>query len=297
MIIDTHVHTSFSDGRTSVAETVSMASDQGVKILAITDHDTIGAYPAAYEEAVCRGMKLIAGVELSTRDEDDYRDVHVVGLKLDLDNRALLGALEALAKSRIDARRKLMDNVNEYMASRYAAWAPARFEDVLRRVRGTVVKPHLAAEVFACAQKQGLAITEAEINRILRLPGVDVKNGGNLPMGECISLIHESGGVAVLAHPCIYGGQMEPVMKKFHGLGGEATEICKHRYKSMYHAAAAPISPDAGLTMERRLNEQTLSMARKYQLKITASSDFHGKPVEPGIETEDYGIDIGWLLD
>jgi len=191
----------------------------------------------------------------------------------------------------------LLDNINEYMASRFDTWVPAQFEDVLRRTLGTVVKPHLAAEVFSCAQKQGLAITEAEINRILRLPSVDVKNEGNLPMGECISLIHESGGVAVLAHPCEYGEQMEPVMKKFHGLGGEATEICKHRYKSMYCDADAPISSKAGLTMERRLNEKTLSMARKYQLKITASSDFHGKPVEPGIEIEDYGIDIEWLLD
>jgi predicted metal-dependent phosphoesterase TrpH len=297
MIIDTHVHTSFSDGRTSVADTVSIASDQGVEILAITDHDTISAYPAAYGEAACRGIKLIAGVELSTRDEDGYQDVHVVGLKLDLDNRALLSALKALAKSRIDARRKLMDNVNEYMASRFATWVPARFEDVLRRAQGTVVKPHLAAEVFACAQKQDLAITEAEINRALRLPDIDVKNRGNLPMGECISLIHESGGVAVLAHPCEYGEQMDPVMKKFHGLGGEATEICKHRYKSMYHAAEAPISWETLLTMERRLNEKTMAMAREYQLKITASSDFHGKPIEPGMKTEDYGIDIEWLLD
>jgi hypothetical protein len=65
----------------------------------------------------------------------------------------------------------------------------------------------------------------------------------------------------------------------------------------MYHAAEAPISWETLLTMERRLNEKTMAMAREYQLKITASSDFHGKPIEPGMKTEDYGIDIEWLLD
>ncbi len=288
MIIDTHVHTSCSDGRTTVAETVSIAFDRGVEVLAITDHDTLAAYPEACREARRRGIIPLSGVELSTRDEDGHADVHIVGLKIDLDNGALRHELDKLAKSRISARKILLDNANEYMAGKYDAWVPARFEDVLRRVHGTIVKPHIAMEISECSQKLGLDIPETEINRILRLPGIDVKKEGELTMEECISLIKEAGGVPLLAHPCEYGGQMEPVMKKFHELGGEATEICKYRYRA---------GPDDWLILERQLNAKTIALAFKYGLKITASSDFHGKPVEPGMEINDYEIDIGWLLE
>ncbi len=90
---------------------------------------------------------------------------------------------------------------------------------------------------------------------------------------------------------------MEPVMKKFHELGGEATEICKYRYRAGYDASGPRAGPDNGLIRERQLNTKTIAMASKYRLKITASSDFHGKPVEPGMEIDDYEIDIGWLLE
>jgi hypothetical protein len=44
------------------------------------------------------------------------------------------------------------------------------------------------------------------------------------------------------------------------------------------------------------MNEMTIALARRHGLKLTASSDYHGKTGEPGMETDDYGIDVSWLL-
>lgn len=297
MIVDTHMHTTCSDGRATVAEAVARARDSGVRIMAITDHDTIRAYPGAILEARYQGIIPVSGVELNTRDEDDYRGVHIVGLKISLSNRNLRRELNRLTKSRIDARRKLLANVNDYMAGRFASWVPARFEDVMRRVEGTVVKPHIAMELYDRSRALGLAVSEGEINRILRLPQIDVKKEGELTMAEAIALIKEAGGVPLLAHPCEYGEQVGPVMKKFHGLGGEATEICKYRYRTGDMDPRKGATAEDVLGRERQLNLMTIAMAGKYGLKITASSDFHGSPVVPGMETDEYGIDTRWLLE
>jgi predicted metal-dependent phosphoesterase TrpH len=76
MKIDTHLHTTCSDGRTTVAELIKLSSGLGIELMAITDHDTLAAYPEAFAEAEHYKIMLVPGMELSTRDEGANRDVH-----------------------------------------------------------------------------------------------------------------------------------------------------------------------------------------------------------------------------
>ncbi|RPJ35163.1 MAG: hypothetical protein EHM35_09370 [Planctomycetaceae bacterium] len=99
----------------------------------------------------------------------------------------------------------------------------------------------------------------------------------------------------MLAHPCEYTHPGEAI-ERFVGLGGQATELCKYRYK-MKLQAISNLEPLDRYLAERRMNKQVMAMAGKYGLKLTASSDYHGKVGEPGMETVEYGIDVSWLLE
>jgi hypothetical protein len=295
MKIDTHVHTTCSDGRKTAAEVFELASGLGIRLLAITDHDTLGAYPAAFGLAERWQIGLVPGVELSTKDEDGHKDVHVLGLNVDTENNRLRQELEKLAGARIEARKQLLDNANAYLAEKYAGWQPVRFDDVRRRVPGNIVgKPHLAAALIESGKQSGIPVDEEELFGIFRMPGIQTKKAYELTMGECIGLIRHAGGIPALAHPCEYERPGE-VMEKFARLGGEATEICKYRNK-MKMPAISTLDPGDRVAVERRMNDMTVALARKRGLQLTASSDYHGKIGEPGMETDEYGIDVSWLL-
>ncbi len=295
MKIDTHVHTTCSDGLKTVAEVIELAASLDIRLLAITDHDTVGAYPEAFDLAKRHRISLVSGVELSTKDEDGHREVHITGLKVDVENHRLQQELQKLADARIDARKRLLDNTNAYLAEKHKGWQSVQFEDVRRHIPGNIVgKPHLARALVESGQKAGTHLNEEELFGIFRLPGVQTKKAYELTMQECIRLVRHAGGVPVLAHPFEYANPDE-VMEKFVRLGGEATEICKYRHK-MKMQSISTLEPDDRVAVERRMNEATIGLARKYGLKLTASSDYHGKIGEPGMETGEYGIDVGWLL-
>ena len=139
-------------------------------------------------------------------------------------------------------------------------------------------------------KSQASPLNEEELFHIFRMPGIQTKKTYELTMEECIGLIRHAGGVPTLAHPCEYRASGK-VMEKFARLGGEATEVCKYRYKLKMPGISALDIGDR-IAAERRMNVETIALARKHGLKLTASSDYHGKIGEPGMETDDYGIDI-----
>lgn len=295
MIIDTHTHTLCSDGRKSVADTIKIAAAMGVSLLSITDHDTIDAYPAAFNEAENIGIKMISGIEFSTKDEDGHKDVHVVGLGFDIENKSLQKELVKLAEARVEARKLLLTNVNRLFSKKYSIWEPVEFEEALKRVSGRIVgKPHIASAVSHRAQELGLGITEEELYPIFKLPDVKTKKPYELTMEGCITLIKDSGGIPVLAHPCEYD-DMKDVMEKFSRLGGYAAELCKYRYKNKLIEING-LGIEDRINKERELNHKTIKAANKHGLKLTASSDYHAKRGEPGMDIDEYGIDISWLL-
>ena len=74
-MIDLHMHTTFSDGSISPEELVAMAIENGVKVIAITDHDNTLSYEAAIEAAKGHDLEIIPGIEINTHYEG--HEVHV----------------------------------------------------------------------------------------------------------------------------------------------------------------------------------------------------------------------------
>ena len=99
-IIDLHAHTTASDGSMTPEELVRYGKEKGLSALAVTDHDTVRGVEAAQEEGKRIGLRIIPGVELSTRVDDC--DVHMTALFVDCKNKELNQRLDDMAACRHD---------------------------------------------------------------------------------------------------------------------------------------------------------------------------------------------------
>src|SRR2546430_2539882 len=97
--VDLHLHSTESDGRLSPAELIELCHRNGVRRLALTDHDTTAGLVAAEAAAARLGLEVIAGIELST--DLPGSEIHMLGLFLDRDDTAFQGMLEQFRSSRL----------------------------------------------------------------------------------------------------------------------------------------------------------------------------------------------------
>ncbi len=109
MLFDLHSHTTFSDGVLTPCELVSRAVENGVDVLAITDHDTLDAYrdtPLQQDN-----IRLIAGIELSTQWGNT--GIHVLGLNIDLDSDSIIAAAKSQSEARLRRARRIGENLHK----------------------------------------------------------------------------------------------------------------------------------------------------------------------------------------
>ncbi len=95
---DLHNHSTASDGTLSPTELVTMAAAAGVRVLALTDHDTTGGVAEAQRAAGRMGITLVPGVEISVTW--DSQTIHILGLNLDITNQRLQQGLAGLREFR-----------------------------------------------------------------------------------------------------------------------------------------------------------------------------------------------------
>ena len=67
--IDLHTHTYYSDGTLGPVELLQLSKEQGLDVVALTDHDTTAGLPEARVAADAAGIELVPGVEFSTEYE------------------------------------------------------------------------------------------------------------------------------------------------------------------------------------------------------------------------------------
>jgi predicted metal-dependent phosphoesterase TrpH len=106
MIADLHSHSTASDGELSPLDLLHRAQQQGVQLMAITDHDCVDGYLAVSEQWQDASMRLVSGVELSC--VWSKRLIHVVGLNIDVNNQQLREGLAQQQQARRD-RAQLID--------------------------------------------------------------------------------------------------------------------------------------------------------------------------------------------
>ena len=221
MVADFHLHTTASDGDLDPAALVARASSHGIRALAITDHDTLGAYRwrdgAVFAATRRLGIELTVGIELDVAL--DGREVHLLGLGLGLEAAALGEHLAAVRSARHERARRELALVHEGLGEHALA-----AEDVFVPGRESLMRPHFIRPLVA----RGLFATYQEGRDWFH---AHARAGVAVPkpaMHEAIGMIHAAGGRAVLAHPGYYWKDGVPILdelKALRALGLDGVEL------------------------------------------------------------------------
>jgi predicted metal-dependent phosphoesterase TrpH len=263
MVADFHLHTSVSDGELDPVALVTRAAAHGVRALSITDHDTLGAYRwkggAVFEASRRLGLDLVVGVELDVTLEG--REVHLLGLGLDLDSRALGDHLDGVREARHRRARRELRLVQELLGEDALGE-----EDVFVAGRDALMRPHMIRPLVArgrfASYEQGRAWFHANARTGAAVPKPSI--------AEAIGMIHEGGGHAVLAHPGYYWKDGFPVLETLPGLRATGLDGVELEYP---YASSSPelfTSGDA-----ESFVAALRSAGERLSLRLTRGSDAH----------------------
>ncbi|MFP4522873.1 MAG: PHP domain-containing protein [Fibrobacterota bacterium] len=188
--IDLHVHSNASDGAFSVEKILELSAEKRLKAISITDHDCIDSVARAVQLGSLINLEVIPGLELSCIHKKT--DIHILGYFVDIENKALLGKLGSLRKTRYTRAEKIVENLNKMNID-------LRFETVLEIAAGASIgRPHIALAMIK--EELVYSIKDAFDNYIGYESPAYVEKEPLSPSEAC-RLIHESGGIAILAHP------------------------------------------------------------------------------------------------
>ncbi len=205
-----HTHTTVSDGTYTPEQIVELARRAGLAAVAITDHDTLGALPAARAAAAGSALEVIAGVEITC--EFRGRELHLLGYFVDPDDAALGKALAVVCAARVDRFRAMVERLGACGVTVDEAALTARPQSLGRR--------HLAQLLV----DQGVVATIREaFARWLADGGRAEVPKKRLDVAEAIALVRHAGGVAAWAHP-VYDGTCED-LAELARLGLGAVEV------------------------------------------------------------------------
>jgi predicted metal-dependent phosphoesterase TrpH len=217
MNVDLHLHSDRSDGLLAPAAVVDLAATAGVELLALTDHDTVGGIAEAHEQCLQRGVRLVAGVEISAAWSS--QTIHVIGLGIDPQSAPLVAGLESLRA----LRRERLREIGRRLQSK--AIPASQWVAEIESCHDVVTRTHLARALVA----NRITKTAAEAFRRFLGRGRPGHIRANYPeLAVAIDWIRAARGVAVLAHPLRYSlsaGGRRRLLAEFRDCGGEAIEV------------------------------------------------------------------------
>lgn len=266
--IDLHAHSTCSDGTNSPSELLIKVADAGIKTFALTDHDTVKGLGEARSMAEKLGVRLINGVEISCQHtiQGGYgkrqqldKIIHVVALNFyDLDK--MDQALQRLQDARHHRGRLMVHKLADLLAIESDLDLFDRlWQAVLAKAHGdarAVGRAHIAQVLY----ELGFVRTvQAAFDKYLADDKPAYVAIETMTMQAAIQLIHDCGGLAVLAHPTRYklsSTRIQRLIDDFASLGGDACELPNNEPSSL-----------VGMVL-RSMN--------KHQLLVSLGSDFHG---------------------
>lgn len=261
---DLHCHSTVSDGLLAPADLVRRARDNGVELLALTDHDELGGLAEARATADEIGLRFVDGVEISISWGDD-QTVHILGLGIDPGNAELQAGLQQVRSGR-DARAERMaaelDKVGIHGA----------YEGALRHAGNPalVSRSHFAR--FIVEQGHVKDVKSVFDHWLAKgKPGYVEHSWATLE--DALRWIIGAGGIAVIAHPGRYRlskAELKDMFFAFKDLGGRGIEVL------------------SGSNKDEEVREFS-RIAREFGFLASRGSDFHG----PG----ESWIDLGKIPD
>lgn len=243
---DLHCHSTASDGARSPSEVVKLAYEQGVRILALTDHDSMeGMAEARHAAERYEDFTLIAGVEMGT--DIPGGEVHVLGYFVDPDHPELRATLQRLRDGRRGRGKGMVEKLRQLGLG--VTW------EQVQRIAGdsAVGRPHVAQALLenGCVAN----ITEA-FEKYVGRDGPAYVERVKLTPAEAVAIIERVGGVPCLAHPRDLE-DLDAMLTELKAASLRALEVFYQDYDQP--------------TLDR-----LLSAARRFDLLPLGGTDYHG---------------------
>lgn len=206
--VDLHMHSTASDGSRAPADVVRAAARARLSAIALTDHDTVAGLGEAQQAGETLDVRVVAGVELSAVEGES--ETHLLGLHL-RDTTVLERALAGLREMRERRARRIVERLEEIGVH-------ITMDAVLAQAAaGAVGRPHVARALIA----EGWAVDSRDaFDRYLAAGRPAYVAKEQLGMREAITMIHDAGGLAVLAHPAASGTRERLASLRAQGLDG-----------------------------------------------------------------------------
>lgn len=250
--IDLHMHSTVSDGTDTPSELLKRVREKGIELFALTDHDAIKGYRMICDVRTEDDPTVLSGVEFSCRDEQGK--YHVLGYNYDPDSAGIRNVVELGHQYRMKKLGMRLDFIRDEFGFSFP-------KEALQKLYAldNPGKPHIGNLMveYGYAPSKEIAINEY-LNRA-SFPSEYVRPE------QAIQGILASGGIPVLAHPAygsgeelIVGPEMDERLHRLVGFGLQGVEV--------FYSGFPP-----------KLRFEMLYFAKKYDLYVTAGSDYHGK--------------------
>ncbi|MBU1037125.1 PHP domain-containing protein [Patescibacteria group bacterium] len=260
--IDLHFHSVYSDGSLTIPELINQLKKYDLKAVSLTDHNTVAGIKEFLKKGEKAGIKIIPGIELYTH----YKkfELHILGYNFDYNYPPLQKKLAILATQRIiDIKKSLKIlkkqgfKINEKHLfngpSKYIGFGgivkelyqfPENVKKLQKEMKTTI--PHFFSIINKYFSKK----------RPAYLPETSI------PIKQAVALIHQAGGLAILAHPAQQLGRKSKIVEELKKIGLDGLELLSpyHRWHDI---------------------EYWQRIANSLQLIVTGGSDFHSTIFDP----------------
>lgn len=251
---DFHLHTTASDGKLTPSELVELAARNGLDIIAITDHDTTEGIAEGRAAGERLGLRVIAGVELST--DIPGGEVHLLALFVDPNHSELQRYLAEMREARLDRGRRMVEKL-------HALGMPLSWERVTAIASGGAVgRPHIAE---AMVERGYVRSVQEAFDLYLGRNGPAYAERPKLTPQDAVRFTVRVGALPVMAHPLDSGlADLEGFLRELKEAGLVGLECYYGPYTS---------ENVAGL----------VALADRLGLVPTGGGDFHGFDREVGV--------------
>lgn len=257
-----HMHSIFSDGEFAPAELIGIGKQNGVGIMALTDHDTFAGLPEFMDAAKDSGIFAFPGIEITVQ----YRNfnLHLLSYFKSLESvlSALWNRVEKMKEAREERMHELIAKINEVIPERFRG--AVTFDNVKKASEGVLARPHLAREM---ARLGIVKTTNEAFDKYLVKYNIEKEN---LQIAEALSMVRESKGVPVIAHP---GERTYSLYNPEKGRKQEDVPGMVEELKAQGLLGLECIYPRHEKTGKV---QYFLDLADEYGMIPTGSRDFHG---------------------
>lgn len=261
MYADLHLHSTHSDGTDTPEELLTLARENGVSVVAITDHDSVSGVESLGGLRSIAGVRVIPAIEIS--GIVNRKPLHILGYYIDTQSLKLADFLARMAREKTENTRVIFEHARAKGVFDYAWERVVQISPGQPRLSGIHVMKAMDEDRYVVP-----GMTTRELFRKYFLPsGEGFIETGCADGHEAVDIVKAAGGIPVIAHPKSVGDDAKVLDLLDYGAQG----------LEVYHPSHTP-----------KETQKYLALATERNLYITGGSDWHGGNNRP--ETTHFAV-------